>query len=124
MEKASKKILCVDDEADARELLEFLLKRTGHEITTAETYADGLRLAQEHDFDLYILDNKLPDGNGIDLCRSIRKFDADTPVVILTAMMKPAYRDMAMTAGAQAFLLKPNNMDDVTFTIERLLRGR
>jgi DNA-binding response OmpR family regulator len=113
-----KRILLVEDHEDARELVELNLEE--YTLICAGDFDEGLRLARRRYFDLYILDNWLPGGNGVELCRLIREFDPHTPILFYTAC---AYgRDMqeAFSAGAQAYLVKPVRFDDIAQAVARL----
>ena len=78
-ERNRKRILFVEDHEDAWEIVAFSLPEFN--LTCARSFDEGLRFAQRRDFDLYILDNWLPDGSGIGLCRAIREFDPHTPIL-------------------------------------------
>src|SRR5450432_3252405 len=81
------RILVVDDETDIQEILEYNLKRDGHDVVLTGTARDGLRHARERRPDLVLLDLMLPDGSGTELCKTLRQ-DAATRgvrVVMLTA---------------------------------------
>src|ERR1700691_4026689 len=73
-------ILVVDDEAEIREGLEFLLKSEDYSVATAEDGAGGLSRLEEHPFDLMLLDVNLPDANGIELLREVPKRSPGLPV--------------------------------------------
>jgi DNA-binding response OmpR family regulator len=73
-----KRILLVEDHLDNWELVEFSL--TEYTVICARDFKDGMRLARQRYFDLYILDNWLPDRSGVELCRLIREFDPHTPI--------------------------------------------
>ena len=73
-----KRILLVEDEEDATELAALTLVE--YTLICASDFNGGLRLAQQRYFDLYILDNWLPDRSGVELCRLIREFDPHTPI--------------------------------------------
>jgi DNA-binding response OmpR family regulator len=79
-----------------------------------------MRLARQGYFDLYILDNWLPDGFGVELCRCIRAFDSNTPVLFYSACAHARYKQAAFSAGAQAFLVKPVSFDELTRAVARL----
>jgi len=78
--KAEKKrILFVEDDADSQQLIGLTI--AGYSVVTAYDFTEGLRLARQRYFDVYILDNWLPDRTGVELCRHIREFDPHTPNV-------------------------------------------
>jgi DNA-binding response OmpR family regulator len=104
-DKEKKRILLVEDEEDERELAALTLAE--YTLICARDFHEGLRLAQQRYFDLYILDNWLPDLSGVELCRIIRKFDPHTPVLFYSACAYPRDLQAALRAGAQAYLVKP-----------------
>jgi CheY-like chemotaxis protein len=78
-----KRILLVEDHAESRELVEFSLKE--YAVICASDFDEGLSLAQQQKFDLFILDNWLPDRSGVELCRIIREFDPHTPILFCSS---------------------------------------
>jgi DNA-binding response OmpR family regulator len=121
MERERKRILCVEDDVDSCEMLRALLLE--YEVVTANTVRDGLRLASTERFDLYLLDSKYPDGSGVELCQQVRAFDRHTPVLFHSGLDDEDHVQMAMNAGAQAYLVKPTDIDELEGNIERLLQG-
>jgi len=114
-----KRILLVDDEVDARHLAELTLAE--YKLIYASDFGEGLRLARQRYFDLYILDNWLPDGNGVELCRLIRAFDPHTPILLCLAAGYARDIREAMRAGAQEYLVKPVFHDEFRQAVARLL---
>jgi DNA-binding response OmpR family regulator len=114
-----KYILLVEDWPDHCELVAITLE--DYLIVRARNFAEGLRFATEKYFDLYILDNWLPDGNGIDLCKLIRKFDPHTPILICSAAAYEADIREGMSAGAQAYFVKPIDFEELQLTVARLI---
>src|SRR5262247_4933396 len=100
-----KRILLVEDEEDAREIAALSLEE--YTLICARDFGAGLRLARQRYFDLYMIDNWLPDGSGAELCRLIRRFDPHTPVLFYSACAYPRDLQAAYSAGAQAYLVKP-----------------
>jgi len=121
MELTKRRILCVEDHEDTCDLMIMLLERSNYEVWPACTVADGLRLARSEHFDLYLLDNRLPDGTGVELCQLIRESHPRTPILFLTAAVSETDRQRAMSAGAQSFLKKPNDLENLEPTISRLI---
>jgi DNA-binding response OmpR family regulator len=80
-----------------------------------------VRLASEERFDLYLLDSWLPDGSGLDLCRRIRKFDPVTPIFFYSAAAYEADKNMALSAGAQAYLIKPSQTSELCDLVSSLI---
>jgi DNA-binding response OmpR family regulator len=116
---AKKRLLCVDSHEDTSELLITLL--SNYEVTPASTIADGLRLARSDRFDLILLDQRLPDGQGSELCCHIREFKPRTPILFFSGAAYEADRQGGMAAGAQEFLVKPGDLDILEPTIARLI---
>jgi len=114
-----KRILFVEDDKDNWEMLALNLKE--HCLICASDFVEGLRLARQGYFDLYILDNWLPDGFGVELCRCIRAFDPNTPVLFYSAAVYPRDMQAAFRAGAQAYLTKPVSSDELTRAVARLI---
>jgi DNA-binding response OmpR family regulator len=113
-----KRILLVEDEEDAREIAELSLEE--YSLVCARDFGEGVRLARQRYFDLYIIDNWLPDGSGIELCRVIRRFDPHTPILFYSACAYPRDLQAAFSAGAQAYLIKPVSSDEITQVVARL----
>jgi len=113
-----KRILFVEDSADAHQLMELTL--TGYRVVTARDFTEGLRLAKQRYFDLYILDNWLPDGTGIELCRRIREFDPHTPVVFVSGAAYESDVREGLTAGAQIYITKPSDPRELEREVARL----
>src|SRR5688572_12470756 len=116
--KGKKQILVVEDHEDAWEIVEFTLPE--YKLTFARDFESGLRLANYGYFDLYILDNWLPDGSGIGLCRHIRKFDPHTPILFYSAAAYEYDIQAAFRSGAQAYLVKPVQPNDLEQAVARL----
>jgi len=114
-----KRILLVEDEEDAIELATLALAE--YEITCARNFDEGLSIAQLRDFDLYILDSYLPDKSGVELCRAIRVFDPDTPILFYSAAAFARDIEDALRAGAQDYLIKPVSIDNLEQAVALLI---
>jgi CheY-like chemotaxis protein len=101
------RILSVDDHEDTLLLLETMLAARGYEVRGASSVTEGLRLAKDEEFDLFLLDFKFGDGTGKELCERIRGFDAETPILFFSAS-HPALQREALACGAQGFVTKPD----------------
>jgi DNA-binding response OmpR family regulator len=113
-----KRILMVEDHEDDWELVAIKLQE--YKLTFARDFDEGLRLARRGYFDLYILDNWLPDGSGIGLCRLIREFDPHTPILFYSGAGYKRDIEEALRSGAQAYLVKPVIPDDLERTVAQL----
>jgi|SoiMethySBSTD1v2_1073268.scaffolds.fasta_scaffold397589_2 DNA-binding response OmpR family regulator len=118
-----KHILYIEDHEDTRELVSFVLQQRDYEVTTSSTISNGVRLACENSYDLYLLDSWLPDGSGLDLCRKIREFDARTPILFYSAAAYEIDRELALNSGAQGYLTKPTLNTELCDLVSRLING-
>jgi DNA-binding response OmpR family regulator len=99
-----KHILCVYDNLSTRVLLTAFLN--DYQVTIVSNGREARILARRHPFHLYVLDTRLADMSGIELCRCIRTFDANTPIIFFSADADEETRKEALAAGAQAYLVK------------------
>lgn len=102
------RVLCVDDDEDSRELLIIFLGMANIEVVTAETAEQALALIETENFNLYVLDAWLPGIDGFELCRRIRAFDGDTPILFFSGAAYNSDRKRGIEAGAGAYLIKPD----------------
>ena len=123
MGKAKKRILCVEDDQDSCDMLAKFLGILGYEVVSANSGADALRLAREQRFDTYVLDNWLVDMSGVELCKRIRALDPHTSIIFYSAAAKKSDYEEAMSAGAQSYISKPGNLDELGNTIPSLLKS-
>jgi DNA-binding response OmpR family regulator len=100
------RILFVDDNDDIRFMIKTWLARFNYEVVTAESIAEGLRVAHAEPIDLYIFDTSLPDGRGAELCMKIREFDRTTPVIFYSGETPVQIRSEPK-CGAQEYVMKP-----------------
>ena len=97
------RILCIDDNSESLELMSMALG--AFNTDTATTNREGLAMARLGGYSLYIIDYYMPDGNGDQLCRDLRKFDSVTPVLFITGSDDFGPSD-AREVGAQGMLKK------------------
>lgn len=103
-----KKILIVDDDTPLREaLVEQFTLLESFDLTEAETAAGGLAAAKEGAFDLILLDVGLPDNDGREVCRTLRKQNIKCPIIMLTAHDTDADTILGLDAGANDYVTKP-----------------
>jgi len=100
------RVLVVDDEAEVRSVVARALRADGHAVTTAEDLQAARRRVSEG-IDLLVLDLRLADGFGLELCRELRAEGASIPILLLTALSQVALRVEGLDAGADDFLAKP-----------------
>jgi DNA-binding response OmpR family regulator len=118
-----KHILYIEDHDDTRELVSFVLQQRDYDVTTSTTIANGVKLACENTYDLYLLDSWLPDGSGLDLCRRIREFDSQTPILFYSAAAFEVDRDLALSNGAQGYLTKPTQNTELCDLVSLLIKN-
>lgn len=121
MKHPKREILCIDDDDDTRELIEFVFRLADYRITTCGTAKEGLLEAEKGDFGAIILDNRFSDSSGGEICQEIRRFDQTTPIIFFSGEARPQEIDKALAAGANAYLVKPNDFERLTETVINLV---
>ena len=106
-------ILVIDDEAEIREGLELLLETEGYQVTMADSGQSGLLRLGEQPYDLLLLDVSLPDRNGIELLKDIRRQDPHLPIVLITAYGSIEMARAAFKSGAMDYITKPWSNDEL-----------
>jgi len=114
-------ILFVEDEEAISAPFARVLEREGFEAVVAATAAEGLELAERVEPDLVLLDLTLPDGDGRDVCRALRR-DSDVPIVMLTARGSELDRVVGLEMGADDYVVKPFSGAEVVSRIRAVLR--
>jgi len=114
-------ILLVEDHDDTRELLALALNEMGCSVSAVTTMVEATRLIASHQFDLFVLDNRLPDGSGVQLCQHIRDSKDLAPIVFCSGQAHADQVHEALAAGAQAYLTKPFDLDQFQETISGLI---
>src|SRR6202522_646833 len=117
-------ILVVDDEIEIREGLEALLTSESFQVTLAETGEAGLQKLEDQPFDLMLLDVSLPDRNGLELLREIRRRDPQLSIILITAFGSIDMARAAFKAGAQDYITKPWSNDELIAQISIAIEGR
>ncbi len=102
------RILCVDDHEDTSSMLKLLLEQEDDEVVIARSMEEALRLVQSEKFDLYVLDKRLPDGTGIELCEMLNSLTPGVPCIFYTGDAYEIHRLEALNAGADAYVAKPD----------------
>jgi len=117
-------ILVVDDESEIREGLEILLKGEGYGVASADTGESGLAKLEEHPFDLLLLDVSLPDRNGLDMLKEIRRRDPNLSVVLITAYGSIDMARAAFKNGAMDYITKPWSNDELLAQVAQAVESR
>jgi DNA-binding NtrC family response regulator len=114
-------ILIIDDEADVLASLDELMRTEGYQTATASTAAAGLEQLEKAPFDLVLLDISLPDSNGIDVLRTIKRDSPELPVIMITAYDSSQVAFKASREGAESYVTKPWDNDKLLLEIRNLL---
>lgn len=116
------KILIVDDDPHIRELVCTLLKNGGFEPREAADGRDALCVMSEESPDLCVIDLMMPNMDGYELCRKIRQYHENMPVLMLTAKAELPFKAKGFEAGTDDYLTKPFEGDELLMRIRALLR--
>jgi len=117
-------VLVIDDEPIIREVLQEILSREGYAITLVPDAESGLKMLDDHEYDLVILDLMLPGIGGFETLQEIKRRDPDSVVVMITAYGSVESAVQAMRMGAHDYLTKPFKNEDVLRTLSTGLRHR
>ena len=115
------KILIADDDVELRELISFALRQAGYLVIQAPDGAEALRLHDQEQPDLLILDVNMPRVNGLDVCRRVRA-EASTPIMMLTVRSSEEDQVQALDIGADDYLTKPFSPRTLLARVRALLR--
>lgn len=114
-------VLVIDDDVAITELMSMLLKTHGFEVMTANTGADGITIARTKNPSVVLLDLMMPDVDGWQVCKTIRKF-SNVPILILSAINDPRMVASVLDAGADDFLVKPVPSGVLVAHIRKMVR--
>ena len=118
----TKRILIVDDDDEIRDLLEFDVSQSGYFVDTASDGKEGLYKALNNSYDLILLDVMMPKMNGFDVCKNIRQAKLSIPILMLTAKGTINDKTIGFDCGADDYLVKPFDIQEVLLRIRVLLR--
>lgn len=114
--------LLVEDSAHFARALRLGLRHHGFAVDIAANREEAMFKFAVHDYDVVILDLRLPDGHGLDLCRWMRERDAHIPILILTALDRPEDIVTGLNAGADDYVVKPVDLNVLAARLQALLR--
>ncbi|MFH5831836.1 response regulator transcription factor [Halalkalibaculum sp. DA3122] len=115
-------VLVIEDDPSVRTLVKAVLEHKGNEVTQADNASKGRELATSDDFDIIILDLGLPDGDGFDIAKDIRDKDITTPILVLSAEQETDVKIKCLKVGADDYLTKPFNTEELMARIEAITR--
>ena len=118
------RILVVDDDATLTEVVTGYLARTGSDVSSAADGAAALRAIETNPPDLIVLDLMLPEVDGLEVCRQVRRDHPDILVIMLTALAEEDDRIAGLETGADDYLTKPFSPRELVLRVESLLRRR
>jgi DNA-binding response OmpR family regulator len=118
---ADKKVLLVDDDAKTVELVKLYLDRDGYQVLTAYNGLEALRLARQSYPDLIVLDLMLPDVDGLEICRTLRRESA-VPIIMLTARTTDQDKLTGLDLGADDYVTKPFSPKELLARVRAVLR--
>ena len=125
MQSAPLRVLCTEDDEDTRELITLVLRSHDFEVITTESPDLAIELAKDFPFDLYLVDNWMAGMTGPDLCKALRSFDAQTPILFYSGAGYEKDKAAAYANGAQGYLVKPvDNAELVSEVLRLILEAR
>jgi two-component system, OmpR family, alkaline phosphatase synthesis response regulator PhoP len=116
-----KKILLVDDEPEILEICRDYLKASGYDVVTARDGAQGLSFARREKPDLIVLDLMMPEMDGLDVCRAIRR-ESNVPIIMLTARVEETDKLIGLEIGADDYITKPFSPRELVARVKVILR--
>ncbi|MCU7614593.1 response regulator transcription factor [Chryseobacterium sp. GMJ5] len=117
-----KKIVLIEDETSVVSFIKKGLQEKGYEVSVAFDGRTGVNLVLENDFDLVILDIMLPEMNGLDVCKEIRRHNKQVPILFLTALGTSENIVLGLESGGDDYLVKPFKFIELVARIKSLLR--
>ena len=117
------RILCVDDHKDTSDMLSLLLSQEDYDVVCALSAKEALAFAANEEFDLYVLDKRLPDGDGLALCQKLAEITPHVPCMFYSGDAYDVHRHQAMEAGAAAYVAKPD-IEGLIENVRKLLAER
>jgi CheY-like chemotaxis protein len=123
MSEVKCRVLCVDDHEDTPEMLKLLLSDSDYEVHAAHSVDEAMQLARTYEFDLYVLDKRLPDGSGLELCQMLSQLTPGVSCIFYSGDAYEIHRQEALAAGADAYVPKPD-IDALIEAVHKLLSKR
>jgi len=123
MSEVKCRILYVDDNEDSAEMFKLILSGPDFEVEIALSMAEAIERAKSESFDLYVLDKRLPDGSGLELCTRLNALTPGVPCIFYTGDAYEVQRQEAVAAGATAYVPKPD-IERLIETVHQVLAER
>ncbi len=118
------RILIVEDGQSQREMLKDFLAKEGHQVALAENGAEAIQRVQDNQYDLLLLDYKMPGKNGLEVLKDVKQINPEIDVIMMTAYGTIETAVDAMKSGAVDYITKPIELDDLLIHIERISQHR
>lgn len=109
-------ILCID-QVDSCEIMEILFRQVGFEVMSLQSAKDALELARQYRFSAVVSEYLLEDFTGEEFCSELKKKNPDLPLIFYSVESRPKFKESGLSAGAKAFLVKPNDMPQIEQTV-------
>ncbi len=116
------RVLLIEDDTATAKAIELMLKSEGYVCDSTDLGEDGLDIGKIYDYDLIILDLMLPDVDGLEVLRRMRTAKVRTPILILSGLSQPDDKVTALTAGADDYLTKPFDKEELIARIQAIVR--
>ena len=123
MEQLKQTIFVCDDNADSCELIKMVFQLEGYEVASCDNLDDCLSQARQNNFDAIILDNRFGQVSSLEACREIPEFNQSVPINFYSGETRASEIDKALKAGANAYLVKPNDFERLTETEINLIKN-
>ncbi len=117
------RILVIDDDPDIGTMIKIMLEYKGYSVIVAEQAGQAFQLLSSEPVQLIIMDMLLSGKNGIDVCADLKKEPSTSFIPLLMVSAHPTAREMCLQAGADDFISKPFDMEDMLSSIQGLLEG-
>ncbi len=118
----TRKVLVIEDEWDIAQLLKLHLEDTNCEVTLAADGHEGMRCAFSQDWDLVILDIRLPGPDGLSICRALRREESYVPILMLTSKSSELDRVLGLELGADDYVTKPFSVSELMARVKAIFR--
>ncbi len=109
-------ILCID-QVEACEIMEILFRRVGFQVMSLQSAKVALILAQQHSFSAVVSEYLLDDIRGAEFCSELKKHNPELPLIFYSAESRNEHKERGLSAGAKAFLVKPNDINHIEQTV-------
>jgi DNA-binding response OmpR family regulator len=124
MEFGQMRILVIEDDEEMRSLLEDFIEGEGYGVESVEDGSEGFRKLARENFDLIITDNRMPGLNGLDILPGLKQIQPGIPIIAITAFGSEELHRRALERGADAYLEKPLQLDQLRTLIQEMVSSQ